>query len=218
MHRLTARFLLTLMLVGIVTPVALAISAPAPHACCIRKPMHDHATRSREFNAPPTCCSHDCCHALTVTQSPYLLPPVTTQVAIFSVPLQVGQRRKPQLPYPVHALRSRSATVLHRLIIPKQVSRDHVTSWRLSVSVLAGSFRDGQSCVSFCTGIWRTYMVSIRVTTLLVLLAFARCRTRHHFRLRSRRRSRSAAPSHPTRTRYASGSDLELDTVRRLQR
>ena len=92
MHRLTARFLLTLMLVGIVTPVALAISAPAPHACCIRKPMHDHATRSREFNAPPTCCSHDCCHALTVTQSPYLLPPVTTQVAIFSVPLQVGQR------------------------------------------------------------------------------------------------------------------------------
>ena len=92
MHRLTARFLLTLMLVGIVTPVALAISAPAPHACCIRKPMHDHATRSREFNAPPTCCSHDCCHALTVTQSPYLLPPVTTQVAIFSVPLQVGHR------------------------------------------------------------------------------------------------------------------------------
>ncbi|HXW93593.1 MAG TPA: hypothetical protein VEK33_23795 [Terriglobales bacterium] len=71
---------MTLMLVGILAPVALAISAPAPHACCMRKPMHDPGTQGRAFNAP-NCCNHDCCHAVTVTQSPHLLPAVMEQVA-----------------------------------------------------------------------------------------------------------------------------------------
>ena len=87
MHRLTARLLLTLMLVGIFAPVALAISAPAPHACCMRKPMHDHGSNDAEFHIVPASCNHDCCHALTVSQSPHLLPSVSAQGATFSTPL-----------------------------------------------------------------------------------------------------------------------------------
>jgi hypothetical protein len=89
MHRLTARLLLTLMLVGILAPVALAISAPAPHACCIRKPMHDHGSTSAELHSTAASCNHDCCHALTVSQSPHLLPSASAQIATFSTPLPI---------------------------------------------------------------------------------------------------------------------------------
>ena len=65
MHRLTARLLLVLLLTGIFVPVALAVSAPLPHACCMRKPMHDHGSSSRELQAVGSQ-SHNCC------------PPVTT--------------------------------------------------------------------------------------------------------------------------------------------
>ena len=37
MHRLTARILLVLMLVGIFAPLALATAGPPQHACCMRK-------------------------------------------------------------------------------------------------------------------------------------------------------------------------------------
>jgi hypothetical protein len=74
MHRLTARLLLTLMLVGIFAPVALAISAPAPHACCMRKPMHEQSPRGAEFHAPATLCQHDCCHALAGFRSAQIKP------------------------------------------------------------------------------------------------------------------------------------------------
>jgi hypothetical protein len=89
MHRLTARLLLTLTLVGVLAPVALAISAPAPHACCLRKPMHEHGSTGAELQAVPASCNHDCCHALTVSQSPHPLPSVGTQIATFSTPLPV---------------------------------------------------------------------------------------------------------------------------------
>ena len=46
MHRLTARLLLILMLSGTFAPAALAISAESPHACCKRKPLHDHGSDS----------------------------------------------------------------------------------------------------------------------------------------------------------------------------
>lgn len=84
MHRLTARLLLTLMLVGIFAPVALAITAPAPHACCMRKPMHEHGSNAAELHGIPAGCNHDCCHALTVSQSPHLLPSTGTQTATLS--------------------------------------------------------------------------------------------------------------------------------------
>jgi hypothetical protein len=41
MYRLTARALLVLILVGTFVPVALAMTASAPHACCLRKPNHN---------------------------------------------------------------------------------------------------------------------------------------------------------------------------------
>jgi hypothetical protein len=67
MHRLTARLLLVLVLVGILAPVALAISAPPPHACCLRKPMHDHGSHGLEFQA--VMCGHgNCCPPVTTAQ------------------------------------------------------------------------------------------------------------------------------------------------------
>ena len=68
MHRAIARLLLVLLLVGIFVPVALAISATPPHACCMRKPMHDRSSHNAEFQAPPGCCQHDCCRPLTVSR------------------------------------------------------------------------------------------------------------------------------------------------------
>ncbi len=68
MHRATARLLLVLLLVGIFMPVALAISAAPPHACCLRKPMHGRPSHDAQFQAPPACCQHDCCRPLTVSR------------------------------------------------------------------------------------------------------------------------------------------------------
>jgi len=60
MYRLTARLLLVLLLVGTLAPAALAISAPPPHACCMRKVLHDHGSRSLELQAAGSrhnkCC------------------------------------------------------------------------------------------------------------------------------------------------------------------
>ena len=67
MHRLTARLLLILMLSGTLAPAALAISAPAPHACCKRKPLHNHGGHSSEFQASD-CGNHNCCRPLAVSQ------------------------------------------------------------------------------------------------------------------------------------------------------
>ena len=47
MYRLTARLLLVLLLAGTFVPVAMAMSGPVPHACCVRKPMHDHGSAGR---------------------------------------------------------------------------------------------------------------------------------------------------------------------------
>ena len=65
MHRLTARLLLVLLLVGTLAPVALAFAAPPPHACCMRRPLHDHGSLAVEFQATGGQ-HHNCC------------PPVTT--------------------------------------------------------------------------------------------------------------------------------------------
>jgi hypothetical protein len=74
MHRLTARLFLTLMLVGTLAPAALAISAPAPHACCMRKPMHDQSQPGSEFHAPADHCQHDCCRAMAGFRAAQLKP------------------------------------------------------------------------------------------------------------------------------------------------
>jgi hypothetical protein len=88
MHRLTARLLLVLLLVGVFAPVALAISAAPLHACCVRKPMHGRPSHDAEFHAPPGCCQHDSCRSLTVSQWAHLSPSATAQVAPASTSLQ----------------------------------------------------------------------------------------------------------------------------------
>jgi hypothetical protein len=65
MYRLTARLLLVLLLAGTLVPATLAIAALPPHACCTRKPMHEHGSGSREIRATGSQ-SRNCC------------PPVTT--------------------------------------------------------------------------------------------------------------------------------------------
>jgi hypothetical protein len=92
MHRLTARFVLILLLVGVFAPVALAISAPTPHACCLRKPMHDRSSHNFEFNAPPGCCQRDCCRPLTVSQWAHLTPSAGARRTPASATLLSDQR------------------------------------------------------------------------------------------------------------------------------
>ena len=65
MHRLTARLLLVLLLAGIFVPAVMAVTAPLPHACCMRKPMHNHGSSSRDLQAV-SGQNRSCC------------PPVTT--------------------------------------------------------------------------------------------------------------------------------------------
>jgi hypothetical protein len=88
MHRLIARLLLILLLAGIFAPVALAITAPAPHTCCMRKPVHEQGSHDSEFQGPPACCNHDCCRPLTVSQWADLGAGVTTCSSLPAAKLQ----------------------------------------------------------------------------------------------------------------------------------
>jgi hypothetical protein len=61
MQRLTARILLVLMLVGIFTPLALAIDlgALAPHACCMRRGASSNSSTIAQLviqTEPGNCC------------------------------------------------------------------------------------------------------------------------------------------------------------------
>jgi hypothetical protein len=65
MFRMTARALLVLLLASTLVRVAMAISAPLPHACCMRKPMHDHGSGSRQIQRVDSR-SHNCCPPVTI--------------------------------------------------------------------------------------------------------------------------------------------------------
>ncbi len=85
MHRLTARFLLLLALVGNLIPLALASVAEQPHACCVRKAAHLHpchgggiADSSRASIHDASCCNHDCCRAVTRAQWAHPQPRMAT--------------------------------------------------------------------------------------------------------------------------------------------
>jgi hypothetical protein len=58
MHRLTARILFLIALLGTFVPVALAVGSPAAaHACCIRKPRNDASkTQIQAVTRPENCC------------------------------------------------------------------------------------------------------------------------------------------------------------------
>ncbi len=86
MHRLTARLLLILLLVSVFAPVALAISTPEPHACCLRKPLGDGQHES-EIQSRPNCCQHNCCRPLTVSLWAHFGPSASARVTPISVPL-----------------------------------------------------------------------------------------------------------------------------------
>ena len=65
MNRWTARVLLLLLLMGTFGPVALAISASTPHACCMRKPMR-HSGYESVFQSV-SHEDHRCCTPLAST-------------------------------------------------------------------------------------------------------------------------------------------------------
>jgi hypothetical protein len=86
MHRLTARLLLLLALVGNLAPLALAASTTPAHACCLRNASHhchDSATEQPTFS-DRSCCRPDCARALTITLTAYAQPTAFTSIAIFS--------------------------------------------------------------------------------------------------------------------------------------
>ena len=57
MQRLTARILFLTALLGTFVPVALAIGAPAPHACCIRKSRSESTkTQIQGVDRSENCC------------------------------------------------------------------------------------------------------------------------------------------------------------------
>jgi hypothetical protein len=79
MHRLIARFLVLVALVGNFAPLALAAVAPPSHACCVRKAVHhchDSAISEAEqlLIRSASCCQHDCCRAVTTAQWAHAQP------------------------------------------------------------------------------------------------------------------------------------------------
>lgn len=73
MHRLIAKFLLFLGLAGNLVPVALAIAAPPPHACCVRKALHPcHGSMAAETDQllirAANCCTRDCGRAVSTVR------------------------------------------------------------------------------------------------------------------------------------------------------
>jgi hypothetical protein len=83
MHRLIARLLLIVTLVGNLAPLALAATAAPPHACCVRKAVHHcHESSSSETNQPHVhsagCCNQHCGTAVTTVRWAYAQPRVST--------------------------------------------------------------------------------------------------------------------------------------------
>jgi hypothetical protein len=72
MHRLTAKFLLLFALVGTFAPLALAVTAATPHACCLRMAAHRcHGSRPESDQRTihdSSCCNHDWRRAVTTSQ------------------------------------------------------------------------------------------------------------------------------------------------------
>jgi hypothetical protein len=67
MRLLTARVLLLLLSgISLAQPLV-AVAAPNPHACCLRK-MHHRVSTRVEAHASAECCGRDCCRPLRVPQ------------------------------------------------------------------------------------------------------------------------------------------------------
>src|SRR5512133_1566914 len=70
MKRLTASWLLVVLLVGVLAPAATALSADRRHACCIRKTPHCHESESGSQPSVRSqgCEQHRCCQSITGAQ------------------------------------------------------------------------------------------------------------------------------------------------------
>lgn len=81
MQRLIARLLLLFALVGTFVPVALAVTAAPPHACCLRKAVHQcHGSDPDErVVRGNSCCTQSYSHAVT---TPQFAHPRTSPVSI----------------------------------------------------------------------------------------------------------------------------------------
>lgn len=72
MHRLTAKLLLLFAIVGNLIPLALAVTAPPLHSCCMRKAHRCHEQAAAEAGQPvfrdPCSCNNHSRHAATTPQ------------------------------------------------------------------------------------------------------------------------------------------------------
>jgi hypothetical protein len=78
MQRLIAQFLLLFALVGTFVPLSLAVTTAPPHACCVRKAVHQcHGSESGQRTIGSTsCCSHDCGRAVATSRSVHVQSPL----------------------------------------------------------------------------------------------------------------------------------------------
>jgi len=96
MHRLTARFLLVLLLASVSAPAALALSITDPHVCCRR--IHHPSLGQLELVTVQECCRHDGCSLpLTV----FLWGGVPHEAAYFVAPFEVTVQSQEQSFHPI---------------------------------------------------------------------------------------------------------------------
>lgn len=90
MQRFIARLTVVWLLVGVFAPAALAMSVPAPHACCKRKPMAmalPDTTASQARVSERQCANHDCCRSMAVSQRSEGVPCTVVSIELRSTSL-----------------------------------------------------------------------------------------------------------------------------------
>lgn len=84
MRRLIASLVSLFLLAGISVPLALALSADPPHACCIRKKPHCHTMEGSDASEhalyAPSCANHSCCRALSASHWAHPQAPTNSAV------------------------------------------------------------------------------------------------------------------------------------------
>jgi len=94
MFRLTAKFVLLILSISAVAPVATAVSSPLSHACCMRK-AHSQSSHEAAFEAA-CCCSHD--HSGLLTSSQVAVTPQLTGVVFGPAAARLGSRNLAAVP------------------------------------------------------------------------------------------------------------------------
>ncbi len=93
MYRLTAGSLLSLLLVGLFAPAAMAVSGPAPHSCCLR---HAHRGDSTTPGINATNTHHgNCCPPSVTPHCAELASPGNDKAPNQSAPAQTSPHPRP---------------------------------------------------------------------------------------------------------------------------